>query len=118
MVTVWPRRLTALLFCILAACSSPPPSADDRAAGTLAPLKARYPQVIMGFDVHGTSLDVSVDLDQLASMDEDKEDAMKADALKTWAKTWSAEHPHEHATLTVRIVDFRGNQESKATIKA
>ncbi|MDE2481797.1 MAG: hypothetical protein KGN02_06370 [bacterium] len=114
---MWPRRVAALALALLAACSSPPPSADDTAAAKLAPLKARYPQVIMGFDVHGTTVNVSVDLDQLVSMDEDKEDAMKAVALKTWAKTWSEVHPHQHASLTMRIIDFRGNQESAAHIK-
>ncbi len=113
---VWTGRGAAVLLLALVACAPAKPSQNDIAAAALAPLKARYPNVIMGFDVHGTSVNVSIDLQALDSMDEDKEDAMDADALRTWAKTWHAEHPKSHAKLTMHIIDFRGNQVTQASI--
>ena len=109
-----------LLMAVLAACSTPP-SAEETAQtqelAQLAQLKKTYSGVVIGFDIHRTSVDVSVDLQAMMEMDEDSEKQMVTDSLKTWQAAWTQTHPHEHATLVVRILDFRGNQEFKETAK-
>lgn len=108
-----------VLTVLLAACSSPQSPQERAEAQERAQLndtyKARYPDVVMGFDFHGPSVDVSIDLQALISMDEDKEDTLKSDAIRAWRNAWTAAHPHEHALLTARIVDFKGNEEFRST---
>lgn len=81
------------------------------------PLKAAYPDVVMGFDFRGTAVDVSIDLNGLVSMDDDAEAAMKAKAVTLWRSTWRASHPSQHATLTIRFIDFKGFPEFTQTTK-
>ncbi len=83
----------------------------------MAPLKATFPDVVMGFDFHGATVDVSIDLNGLVSMDEEAEAAMKAKAVKQWQTTWRASHPHRHGVLTVRFIDFQGHPEFTLTTK-
>ena len=116
------RRLPAVgVLVLLAACSSPQ-SAQERAESQelaqLAPLKSQYPDVVMGFDFHGTTADVSVDLNEEIQMDDAKEDAMRAEAVRDWRQAWMRAHPHQHAHLLLRILDFRGNVSWKATTSA
>jgi hypothetical protein len=114
------RALLCFSLALVTACSSPPSPQEQIAnqeISALAPLKTKYPDVVMGFDVHGPGVDISIDLNGLISMDEPKEDAMKSEALTRWRDAWTAAHPHEHATLTVRFIDFKGNPESKQTVK-
>ena len=105
---------------LLTACSSPQ-SPQERAESQeltqLAPLKSQYPDVVMGFDVHGPSVDMSIDLNGLLGMDEYKEDAMKTEALSRWRTAWTSAHPHQHAQLTVRIIDFQGHPQFRETTK-
>jgi hypothetical protein len=120
-VTLRNPILGAALALLLAACASQQSPAQrvesiERAAMT--PLKTQYPDVIMGFDFHGTSVDVSVDINAMDQMDDDKEDAMRAAALRDWRNAWLQAHPHGHAKLTMRIINFRGVQESKREINA
>jgi hypothetical protein len=105
---------------LLVSCSSPPSQEEQTEAAeraALAPLKAAFPDVIMGYDFHGKSVDVSVDLNAMMSMDEDTEDAMKARALRDWSSAWRAQHRKEHGVLTVRIMDFRGRVESSKSVR-
>jgi hypothetical protein len=114
------RPVAAVTLAFVVACSSSPSKTEqieDQERAALAPLKAKYPDIIMGYDFHGQSVDVSVDLNAMMSIDEPVEDAMKAQALRDWKSAWLATHPNEHGLLTVRIIDFRGNQESKETTR-
>ncbi len=114
-----PPLLAAALFALGACASQPSPSqqvhATERAA--MAPLKAHYPDVVMGFDFHGTTVNVSVDSNQLYQMDDDKEAALKAEALRTWRTAWLDAHPHQHGTLTMRIIDFRAVEQFHSQTK-
>lgn len=107
------RALLAVL--VLAGCSQPAPQtgADAIAAredGALLPLKAQYKPVIMGIDVKGTTLDIFVDADQFNSMDDALEVQMKAQLLKRWRAAWTSDHPGRHATLSVRLRNYFGEE--------
>jgi hypothetical protein len=108
------RTLGVVTFLVALGACSAPPSAQEQAANAeiaaLAPLKAKYPGVVMGFDIpNDTTLAVSVDIQALVNAQDDNGKAMNADALARWRAAWQAQHPHQHAPLHVRIVDFRGN---------
>lgn len=83
-----------------------------------AALKPRYKDVITGTDVQGNTLVVFVDLNNLYSMDEPAEDAMKADALARWKRIWSEAHPGKHAKLNVVLRDYYGNEVFRETTRA
>lgn len=84
----------------------------------MAPLKSRYSGLVMGFDVHPpTTLVVSIDLQQYIETDDDTIAAMKRDALAHWRSAWIAAHPHAHATLTVRFIDFIGRKVAVETTR-
>ena len=106
------RFIIAAVVVALTACNSQP-SPDEQIETTeravMQPLKTQYPDVVMGFDFHGTTADVSVDLNEEIQMDDAKEDAMRAEAVRDWREAWMRAHPHEHAHLLLRILDFRGN---------
>ena len=65
-----------------------------------------YSNAVTGFDIHGTRMDVSIDLNQYSLIDEASDDAIKQDALNRWKDGWRAENPGKHATLTVRLLDY------------
>ncbi len=108
----------------LAACSTTeklrasndPIAAKEQQQSTA--LKARYKDVITGTDVKGETLVVFVDVNNLYSMDEPAEDAMKADALARWKRIWSAAHPGKHAKLNVVLRDYYGNEVFRETTRA
>lgn len=76
----------------------------------VAPLKAKYKNVVTGTDVQDHTLIVYVDVENMYSMDEDAEDAMKADALARWKKVWTHAHPHKHAVLRLSMRDYYGKE--------
>lgn len=84
----------------------------------MAPLKAAYPGAVMGFDFHGSRVDVSIDMNGLEDLDDDTEAAMKAKAVALWRSAWTASHPHRHEKLTVRLIDFQGRPQFTLTTKA
>jgi len=84
----------------------------------MAPLKAAYPGAVMGFDFHGPVVDVSIDMNGLEDLDDDTEAAMKKAAVTRWRSAWIATHPRQHATLTIRLIDFQGRPEFTFTTKA
>jgi hypothetical protein len=105
---------------LLSECSGPTDAeklAASERAGML-PLKTTYPDAVMGFDFHDGRVDISIDMNGYIDLGDDGEEAVKSDALKRWRSTWIATHPGQHAALTVRFLDFRGNTEYKATTKA
>jgi hypothetical protein len=102
----------ALVAVIVAACSpAQKPSAEADEIAAMAPLKHKYSDVVMGFDVHPPStLVISVDLQGYDDTDYDTLGAMRRDALARWRAAWIAAHPHAHATLYVRFIDFIGGK--------
>jgi|SRR5689334_2831706 hypothetical protein len=91
----------------LRASDDPITTKEQQQAATLKP---RYKDVIMGTDVKGETLVLYVDVNNLDSMDEPAEDAMKADALAQWKKIWLSNHPGKHAKVTVVLRDYFGNE--------
>jgi hypothetical protein len=116
------RYLTSIGFVlsvVLAACTQP--SAQDRIEAAeraaLAPLKAKYSDLILGYDFHGRAVDISVDLQAYDDMDDDAEAAMERRALRDWRSAWLSQHPHDHGVLTVRFLDFRAETITKESVR-
>lgn len=112
----------ALLVVLLAAtaCSSPPsPQERNHSAerDAMAPLKAHYPSVVIGFDFHGPTVNVSIDTNAEIDLDDAQDAAMHREALEDWKNAWQRVHPGEHAQLTVRVLDFRAVEQWKGTTK-
>lgn len=105
------RVFVAVLIAACAACSASPQERID--AGELASvtaLKQKYP-VLAGFDIRPeTTLIVSVDLQNYIEMDDADIPPMQRAVLARWRDAWSAAHPHAHATLHVRFIDFIGRK--------
>lgn len=80
----------------------------------MTPLKTKYAGTITGFDFHGTSVDVAIDPNEMLGMGEDDEAAMKAATLQRWKTAWTQTHPHAHATVRIRLIDFQGTPYYKA----
>lgn len=103
----------ALLAALATACASPSPQEriDGAEIASLASLRNRYSNVVMGFDIHPqTTLVVGLDLQHYLDMDDDAVAAMQRDVLARWRSAWRSEHPHAHALLHVRFIDFIGRK--------
>ncbi len=114
------RLLRIALAVLIAACSGPTPQERAHSAelNDLAALKRRYPDVVMGLDLrHDDTLIVSLDLQQYIAMDDDAIAALKRDSLARWRSAWIAEHPHEHALLHLRFIDFIGRHVADETTR-
>jgi hypothetical protein len=117
------RRLTcvaAILALFSVGCSSP--STHERVVSDevdrLNTLEHHYPGVVTGFDVRGdTTLIVTLDLQSYIGMSDDDAAAMKHAVVERWRSVWSALHPHEHATLHVRFIDFIGRKIAEQSVK-
>lgn len=112
MATLWSRVGIALVLVLGAACA-PQPSAqaqiEAKETAALAPLKAAYPDIVVAFNMKGkTQLDIAIDANGYISTGDNDVDKFKARASRDWRTAWTAAHPHEHALLTVRLVDFMG----------
>lgn len=83
----------------------------------MTPLQSKYSNVVMGYDFHGPTVDVSVDLQAYTEMDDFAVDALSARTLRAWVRAWRSAHPHDHATLTVRFLDFRANLITKESAR-
>jgi ABC-type glycerol-3-phosphate transport system substrate-binding protein len=107
-------RMFAAAFAMLiaAACSSAPSPQEasyDREIARMQPMRGDvYSNAVTGFDISGTRMDVSIDLNQYSLIDDDADDAIKRDALNRWKDGWRAENSGKHATLTVRLLDYHG----------
>ena len=107
------RVLAFIAPVAIAACASPSPGERTAASelAALAPLKQAYPSVVMGFDLRGDStLIVSLDLQSYDEMDDDDATAMLRSAAERWKSAWLQAHPHGHAVLHVRFIDFIGRR--------
>jgi hypothetical protein len=110
------RTIAAVAFLTALAACAAPPSAKERAQSAelaqLAPLKTQFPGVLTGFDVaNDTTLVVSVNVQAIIdSMEDSDQQGMKAIVIGKWRDAWRAAHPHEHANLNVRFIDYRGNK--------
>ncbi len=112
MARLWSAAGIALLLLLGAACA-PHPSAqeqiDAQETAALAPLKKAYPDVITAFNMKGTNqLDIAIDANGYISTGDDDIAKLKARVSHDWRAAWSQAHPHQHALLTVRLVDFMG----------
>ncbi|HLY03694.1 MAG TPA: hypothetical protein VKR56_14510 [Candidatus Cybelea sp.] len=109
-----PRFLAyAFVATLAAACSSPAAQERTGAAelAAVAPLRTQYSGVVMGFDIRRpNTLIVSLDLQSYIDMDDDAVTAMQRNVLRRWRAAWSAAHPHAHAVLHVRFIDFIGRK--------
>jgi hypothetical protein len=108
------------LAALIAACAGPTPQERAHAAelNDLAALKRQYPDVVMGFDLrHDDTLIVSLDLQHYIEMDDDAVAALKRDSLARWRAAWVAQHPHEHAVLHLRFIDFIGRRVADETTR-
>ena len=85
----------------------------------MAPLKRAYPDVVMGFDVHGaTTLVISLDLQAYEGMNDDDAVAMERRAVADWRNAWTRAHPAGHTQLHVRFIDFIGRTIAKRSVNA
>lgn len=101
-----------MLGCAAAACSQPasvnPVQAKEEAA--VAPLKARYKNVVTGTDVKDRTLILYVDVNNMLSMDEQAEIDMKAAALQRWKGVWSKAHAGKHGVVRLSVRDYYGKE--------
>jgi hypothetical protein len=115
-----PRIATiALIAALLPACAPPARTVDDAELAAVTSLKHRYPDLISGFEIRPEeTLIVSLDLQQYIEADDDRIAAMKHDTLAGWRAAWSAQHPHVHALLHVRFIDFIGRKVAEESTKS
>jgi len=121
MATLWSRLGLALLLTAAACTPQPTPQQqiDARETAALQPLKAQYPDIVVAFNFKGTTqLDIAIDANGYISTGDDDVDKFKKVALNDWRSAWSAAHPHEHANLTLRFVDFMGRTWVTEHVKA
>lgn len=110
----------AAVAALVAACSAPSQThqSTDAEIAAMMPLKQQYSDVVMGFDVHPqTTLIVSVDLQQYIETDDETIAAIRRSALARWRAAWVAAHPHQHAALRVRFIDFIGRKVATESTK-
>jgi hypothetical protein len=112
MATLWSRAAIALLLTLVVACApqpTPQQQIDAKETAALGPLKAQYPDIVVAFDMKGTTqLDISIDANGYISTGDNDVDKFKALAIRDWRSAWISAHPHEHGKLTLRLVDFMG----------
>jgi hypothetical protein len=93
-----------------ASASNDPVTRREQIAVDELNLKQHYKDIVMGTEVKGQTLVVYVDVDNLYSMDESSEDALRAQTLRQWTRIWSASHPHKHTLLRLSLRDYYGNE--------
>jgi hypothetical protein len=81
------------------------------------PMRADSANTVVGFAVQGTRIDVAVDPNLWQALDDGGDQAIKTEALSRWKTAWSEENPGRHATLTVRLIDYRGHEFFRETTK-
>jgi len=101
----------ALVLGVVCACAGPTPQEASlaREMTAMQPMRGEFDDTVLGFDVAGSQISVGIDLNQWETIDDDADQAIKSEALDRWKKAWSKEHPGEHATVTVRLVDYHGH---------
>jgi hypothetical protein len=105
----WSPALAALTLLLAASCAAQP-TPQERVESTeqaaLAPLKAKYPDIVTAFDISGNRLDLAIDANAYIQTGDDQIAAFKTDAKNAWRNAWIKAHPQQHAALTVRLMDF------------
>jgi hypothetical protein len=122
MATLWSRAGLALVLILGTACA-PQPTAqeqiDAQETTSLAPLKKAYPDIVVAFNMKGpTQLDIAIDANGYISTGDNDVDKFKALAAEDWRTAWADAHPHQHALLTLRLVDFMGRTWATEHVKA
>lgn len=64
----------------------------------------------MGTEVKGEILVLYIDVNNLYSMDESAEDALRSQTLDQWKRIWIGAHPSTHMKLRVSLRDYYGNE--------
>lgn len=97
----------------LGACSGAqsPPSAASRVADQetreMQPVVDGYKkQSVMGFDIKGTTLAISVDAEGWSELDEPTDVAIRNTILDAWTRVWTKYHPRQHAVLRLRVQNY------------
>lgn len=122
MARLWSRAGIALVLILGTACA-PQPTAqqqiDTQETASLAPLKTAYPDIVVAFNMKGaTQLDIAIDANGYISTADNDVDKFKALAAEDWRAAWTDAHPHQHALLTLRLVDFMGRTWVTEHVKA
>ena len=102
----------ALALVVIGACSGPSPEETSLARETayMQPMRAEHNDTVVGFDIHGTQMNVGIDLNEWETIDDAADQAIKTEAMARWKAAWTRENPGKHATLTVRLVDYHGHE--------
>jgi hypothetical protein len=105
----WSLALAAFTLLLAASCAAQP-TAQERVESTeqaaLAPLKTKYPDIVTAFDITGNRLDLAIDANAYLQTGDDEIGVFKTDATNAWRSAWIKAHPHQHAALTIRLMDF------------
>ena len=106
----------------LGACSGPqsPSSAAsriaDRETREMQPVVDRYKkQSVMGSEVKGTTLVLSVDAEGWSELDEPTDIAIRNAILDAWTRVWTKYHPREHAVLRLRVQNYYAQEITSQT---
>ena len=106
--------LAALAACTqssgTASASADPTAIREQRSVDALRLKQRYKDIVMGSEVKGETLVLYIDVNNLYSMDEQAEDAMRSQTLAQWAKIWAGAHPRKHMKLRLSLRDYYGNE--------
>jgi outer membrane usher protein FimD/PapC len=117
----WSRAIAALVLAVTASCAtaqSPQERIESTEQAALAPLKAKYPDLVTAFDLAGNRLDLSIDANAYIQTDDNVVERFKHDAAGAWRSAWMKAHPGQHATLTLRLVDFMSRSWATERIRA
>jgi hypothetical protein len=113
MANGWSRAVVALLLTLVVSCAAQPTPQEQietTEQASLAPLKAKYPAIVTSFNISGNRLDIAIDANAYIQTDDSVIDRFKPDATAAWRAAWIKAHPHQHATLTIRLLDFTNRQ--------
>jgi len=72
-------------------------------------------QSVMGFDIKGTTLALSVDAEGWSELDESTEIAIRNAILDAWARVWAKHHPRQHAVLRLRVQNYYAQEITSQT---
>ncbi|GAC1393402.1 MAG: hypothetical protein NVSMB31_12790 [Vulcanimicrobiaceae bacterium] len=115
------RWFSACAACLLlAACSSAShpsaqssnPSQADKEMADVAPIVRPYKQqqVVTGVAIEGPALVISTDSEKWSELDDSADESLKAALLARWGKSWTRDHPHQHAHISVIFRNYYGQE--------
>ena len=102
--------ITGCSWGVKATASADPAAAREQKAVDALRLKQNYKDVVMGTEIKGATLVIYVDVNNLYSMDEQDEEALRSQTLEHWKRIWRAAHPHGHMKLRLSLRDYYGNE--------